>query len=255
MVTKRLLPLLWLAFGAHCAGGTLLDVPTRDGVTTAVFWEPADHPTATVLLFPGGGGGWGQVVDGRATGNNFLVRSVPDFTARGLNVAVIGRPSDSVDLNFADRISAWHLTDVRKVLEVVREKSPQPVWLVGTSRGTISAAATAIHSPDGIAGLVLTSSVLSYKKPGALPTQDLAAIRMPVLVLHHSKDACVLCPPQDVPALLRGLKNAPVKKAILVSGGGNPTGDPCAALHWHGFIGMEREAVDAIADWIQAPGN
>ena len=25
--------------------------------------------------------------------------------------------------------------------------------------------------------------------------------------------------------------------------------------HWHGFIGMEREAVDQIAGWIKAPAN
>lgn len=49
------------------------------------------------------------------------------------------------------------------------------------------------------------------------------------------------------------LKNAPVKKLIMVDGGANPVGDPCEGLHWHGYIGMEKETVDIIADWIKHP--
>jgi pimeloyl-ACP methyl ester carboxylesterase len=245
-----LLALLLAACAAH-AQGTLLKVPTRDGVVTTLFWEAAPEAKATVFLFPGGGGGFGKVEDGKATGGNFLVRSEPYFIANGFNVAIFGRPSDSQDLDYADRISDTHMADVRKVLEFVKNKADAPVWIVGTSRGTISAAATAINLQTDIAGVVLTSSVVSYKKPGAVPKQDLAAIRVPVLVLHHTKDACPHCQPFEVPAILRGLKNAPVKKEIMVSGGENPTGNVCEAMHWHGFIGMEREAVDLIAEWIK----
>lgn len=249
-----LLALLLATCAAH-AQGTLLKVPTRDGVVTTLFWEAAPEAKATVFLFPGGGGGFGKVEDGKATGGNFLVRSEPYFIANGFNVAIFGRPSDSQDLDYADRISDTHMADVRKVLEFVKNKADAPVWIVGTSRGTISAAATAINLQTDIAGVVLTSSVVSYKKPGAVPKQDLAAIRVPVLVLHHTKDACPHCQPFEVPAILRGLKNAPVKKEIMVSGGENPTGNVCEALHWHGFIGMEREAVDLIAEWIKKPVN
>jgi len=157
------------------------------------------------------------------------------------------------ELDYTDRISEAHMTDVRKVLDFIKTRSDAPVWLVGTSRGTISATAAAIHLQGEVAGLVLTSSVVSYNKPGAVPKQDLAAIKVPVLVLHHEKDACPLCRPYEVPAILRGLKNASVKKLVMVQGGENPTGDPCEAFHWHGFIGMEQEAVDIITDWIARP--
>lgn len=243
-----------LALICH-AEGTLFKVPTREGVVTTLFWEPAPDAKATVFLFPGGAGGFGKVQEGKATGQNFLVRSEPYFIANGFNVAIFGRPSDSQDLDYADRISETHMADVRKVLEVVKRKADVPVWIVGTSRGTISAAAAAINLPGEMAGVVLTSSVVSYKKPGAVPKQNLDRIKVPVLVLHHAKDACPLCQPFEVPVILRGLKNAPVKKEIMVSGGENPTGNVCEALHWHGFIGMEREAVDLIADWIKSPTN
>lgn len=243
-------------FAMNCNGeGTLFKVPTRDGVTTTLFWETVPNAKATVFLFPGGGGGFGKVEDGKAMGNNFLVRSEPYFLANGFNVAIFGRPSDSEELDYPDRISDTHMTDVRKVLEFVKTKSDAPVWVVGTSRGTISATASAINLQNNIAGLVLTSSVVNYKKVGAIPKQDLAAIRIPVLVVHHSKDECVLCRPYEVPAILRGLTNAPVKKEIMVDGGANPSGDVCAALHWHGFIGMEQEAVWIISTWISSLKN
>ena len=249
-----LIAALALSCVAAHANGELVKVPTRPDVKTTLFWEPVEGAKATVFLFPGGGGGFGKVDNGRATSNNFLVRSAPYFSANGFNVAIFGRPGDSEDLDYADRISDTHLADVRAVLAYVKTQSALPVWVVGTSRGTISAVATAINGMGGgIAGLVLTSSVVSYRKPGALPKQDLAAIKVPVLMLHHSKDACMLCKPEDVPAAFQGLRHAPVKKLIFVDGGANPSGDACAGNHWHGFIGMEKQAVDTVSRWIQNP--
>ena len=40
---------------------------------------------------------------------------------------------------------------------------------------------------------------------------------------------------------------------ILLSGGHDPTGDECEALHWHGFINHEAQASKAITDWILKP--
>ena len=251
---RKFLAVVLLVMGAVAhAEGTLFKVPTRPEVKTTLFWEPVEGAKATVFLFPGGGGGFGKVEDGKPTSNNFLVRSAPYFTANGFNVAIFGRPSDSEDLDYADRISDTHMADVRKVLDFVKTQSGAALWIVGTSRGTISAAATAIHAQGDIAGLVLTSSVVNYKKAGAVPKQDLAAIRVPVLVFHHSKDACVHCRPDEVPTAFKGFRNAPVKKLIFVDGGANPTGDVCAGQHWHGFVGLERESVNTISDWIKSP--
>ena len=156
----------------------------------------------------------------------------------------------------ADRISDWHLTDIKAVLAFVQGLSAAPLWLVGTSRGTVSVVHAATRLEDsGITGLVLSSSVVSYNKPGAVPTQNLAAIKVPVLVIHHSKDACWVCRPHEVPAILRGLDHSPVRKLVMVDGGANPSGDACGAQHWHGYVGMEAEAVNIIADWIRKPSN
>lgn len=247
---RRLACAAALALPAAAPAGEALQLPTREGVTTTLFWQPAEAARATVLLFPGGGGGFGRVENGQPQGRNFLVRSAHFFGEAGFNVAIFGRPSDSTDLDYADRIADAHLADVARVVAEVKSRSAAPLWLVGTSRGSVSATAAAIRLQGEIAGLVLSSSVVSPKKPGAVPTQDLAAIRVPVLLLHHAKDACWVCDPKEVPAILRGLVNAPARQLVMVEGGGNPTGGACEALHWHGFVGMEREAVGRITDWI-----
>lgn len=265
--------LMGLLAASGAGAGELVQVPSRPGVQTSVFWapqpqteqlpsspaplqaSPSARARATVLLFPGGAGSLGSVRGGQAQGRNFLVRSAPYFLAQGFHVAIVGRPSDVADLGYGDRLSDWHLQDVRAVLDFVQRQVEGPVWLIGTSRGTLSAAAAAAALGDRIAGLVLSSSVVSNRKSGPRLLQQLARIRVPVLVLHHRLDACAFCRPQQVPTLLAALTQAPVKQLIWAEGGANPSGDPCGALHWHGYIGMEREAVALIANWIRAPSD
>lgn len=239
------------------ADGLTFRIPTRPGVETNVYWEAQEGAKATVFLFTGGNGGYGQVVDGKPTSHNFLARSVALFLADGYNVAIFGLPSDTPALDYSDRVNPKHLADVRAALEFVRTKSPVPIWLVGTSRGTVSATYAAIGSVDdpGIAGLVLTSSVTAFKKQGAVPTQNLAALKLPVLVVHHANDACVICRPYEVDWIMKGLKNTPVKKQLMVTGGGPVSGDPCESYHYHGYTGQEKEVVDLMSAWMHNPAN
>lgn len=125
----------------------------------------------------------------------------------------------------------------------------------GILRGIREHTGTIRNKDPVVAGIVLSSNVVSYSKDGAVPKQDLAAIMVPVPVLHHATDACRVCLPHEVPAILRGLKNAPMKKLVMVDGGGEPSGDACEAYHWHGFVGMEGEAVGIIGNWIGNPEN
>lgn len=231
----------------------LLAIATRGGVSVQVYYMKRDGASATVALLPGGPGGIGAR-DGVPRSSNFLVRSREHFGAAGFNVAVVGRPSDRAELDYDFRISAEHVEDLRRITAYLKQDAGAPVWLVGTSRGTVSAAAAAIaFGADELAGIVLTASVVSGRNPGTVPNQKLDAIRIPVLVLHHERDACRVCRPSDTQWVMAGLKNAPVKKLVMVNGGADPRGDPCEALHWHGFVGMEREAVELIAAWIREP--
>src|SRR5262245_31435746 len=249
------------AFGVALALGTLgavradqlITLPTRDGVTVSYWYMPRADASATLVLLPGGAGGMG-LRDGRPQSGNFLVRSRDLFAAEHFNVAIVGRPSDVTDMDTAFRISPAHVEDLRRVVDDLRARASVPLWLVGTSRGTVSAAAAAIAiGPPNIDGVVLTSSITAFKLPGAVPTQRLGDVRVPVLVLHHEKDACPSCAPHEVKWILSGLSAAPVKKLLWASGGSGARGDPCEAFHWHGYVGMEAQAVQWIAQWLRQP--
>jgi len=117
----------------------------------------------------------------------------------------------------------------------------------------VSAAAAAIALGDHIAGVVLTSSITQAKGPYAVEDLDLKRIKVPVLVMHHKRDQCNATLPSDVGLIMNGLKNAPVKKLLMVDGGSGPRGDPCEPWHWHGYVGMEQEAVDDIVAFVKNP--
>jgi hypothetical protein len=247
--------LMFLVFVSSLHAGEAFKIPTRSGVTTEVFWHETPDARATVLIFPGGDGGFGEVHAGMPTSRNFLVRTAPYWIAeRGVNYAVFGLPSDSNALDYADRIARPHLADVREVLLWLQTKTRTPIWLVGTSRGTVSATAALIQWKDlGIAGAVMSSSITASRSTGSLPSQDLAQIKVPVLLVHHENDRCDVSRPGEVPLIMKGLANAPVKKFMMISGGSGATGNPCRALHHHGYAGVEQSTAQAILAWIREP--
>lgn len=258
----RALLLLWLVFGlAHAEVaplGRVERVATRPGVEVPIYALWREDAVATVVLFSGGGGGYGKIgADGWPTSGNFLIRTGRLWARHPFNIVMVGRPSDGIDLSWGPvRVGAAHAADNAELLRAIRRQSPRPLWLIGTSMGTLSATAATLADRDGlVAGLVLTASIVAYKIPGAVPTQDLAAVRVPTLIVHHAEDACWACPAHEVEHLPGKLPNAPVKKLLMLNGGGATRGDPCEPFHHHGFVGIEIDTVNRIADWIRAPAD
>lgn len=245
-----------LALGlAATAADRLLTLASRPGVTIGYWMMERPGAKATLLLIPGGGGGIG-LHDGVPLSQNFLVRSRDYFANAGYNVALLGKPTDRPELDAQYRAGDDHVTDIRAVVAKLSADYGKPVWLVGTSLGTISAAAAAAGmDASKLAGIVLTSSV-TRTNPATMfsvPMLPLSEIRVPVLVMHNKRDQCAVCEPGWASRIERGMTNAPVKKLMLVEGGGGATGPACEALHYHGYIGMEAEAVKDITDWIANP--
>jgi pimeloyl-ACP methyl ester carboxylesterase len=239
----------WAACAA--AADRLVFMDTRPGVRVGYWLMERPGATATLMLLPGGDGGIGAVKGAPPRSKNFLVRSRDLFAAEGFNVAVIGRPSDHDDMTLDFRASPEHVEDLRVIATRLRAELGPPVWLVGTSRGTVSAAAAAARlDPSLVAGIVLTSSITGRGMGPSVTSLPLADIRVPVLVMHHQRDACRLCDPRDAHLITEALVNAPAKKLLLVDGGGWPSGPVCEPMHYHGYVGMEGEAVKAIAQFI-----
>jgi hypothetical protein len=142
----------------------------------------------------------------------------------------------------------------------VRTQTKAPIWLVGTSQGTNAAVGGASRLTKGeIAGVVLTSSLTRQGgKPDLKETvfaADLAAIKVPVLILSHSGDRCAITPPVDAANIKAALKSSPKVEVATVSGGLPPISDPCEAKSEHGFYGIEDSVVAQIAGWIKSNGK
>jgi dienelactone hydrolase len=235
----------------------VVDIPTRPGVTQRMVVLAPETPKAAVVLFAGGHGGL-QVT---SAGNfkwgvgNFLVRTRQLFASRGLMVVVVDAPSDRQNPPYLSgfRQEAEHVADIRAVIAWLRQQTNVPVWLVGTSRGTQSAAfiATQLAPADGGPdGIVLSSTILTDKPKGrSVPEMALDRIQVPTLVVHHKEDGCQHCKYADLPRLMDKLTAVP-RKELLAFEGGKSQGDPCEARAYHGFNGIETEVVEAIADWI-----
>lgn len=237
---------------ATCFAAEFVRLPTRPNITVALAISKADEALATLVILPGGAGGFGKIVNGEADGRNFLVRSALYFRAAKFNLVIMGKPSDIEDLDYKERVSEAHLTDIETVVDYAQKELKQPVWLIGTSRGTVSATAAAIaFGNQKLAGIVLTSSIVASKKIGAVPFQALDQIRIPVLVVHHENDACQFCAPSLVPSIVERLKSSPRKHLIWMRGGSEPNGDACEAYHYHGFVGIEAQTVEHINNWIR----
>jgi hypothetical protein len=239
----------------------VVNLDTRPGVTVRyVAMTPflgGGMPAALVLL----AGGNGRLAISNAGGigtslsQNFLIRSREFFLQSGAAVVVaVDAPSDRPNgMNGIFRLSPEHAQDLAAVMQDVRTRYGFPVWLVGTSTGTMSVANSgSFAGPVRPTGVVFTSTQTRRTKACGRTVFDdtLAAIPMPALVVSHSEDACACSPAPDADAILSALTASWKKDKKIFSGGLAPASGPCDARAPHGYYGIERSVTDFIMRWI-----
>ena len=151
----------------------IVTLTTRPGVTQSYFLANVpDSPRAIALLFPGSGGFIGLRREAgliKHDSENFLVRSRDEFVKRGIVAAIIEAASDSqnaVGMSNETRLSDEHAADIGAVIGDLARRFPGiPSYLIGTSRGTVSAAAVGARNFPTISGVVLTATVLRKNQP------------------------------------------------------------------------------------------
>jgi hypothetical protein len=258
---------------APAAGcGELVTVKTHGGTTTLYTLmrpQPARPEGARValVLLPGGGGHLDFDDRGcpRALKGNSLVRMRSLFQGAGFVTALVDAPSDhsGEDGLGGFRIATEHAEDLGKVIADVRARTSASVWLVGTSRGAISAvnAASRLSGAATPDGLVLTSAVTSGYSGGrkewvAQTVFDLPleSIGVPVLVIGHTEDKCVRSPPRFMGNITERTSGAR-EQVVTVTGGLGESGgsslEACRGRSPHGYLGQEAEVAAGIARFIQ----
>lgn len=241
---------VWLTAPGGARAARTVELESRPGVRlNYVFMrdDGVEYP-AVVVLFPGQGGDIGikpEAVISKP--NNFLVRSRRLFVDDGIAVAVVDSPADMKGMTNLFRKSRQHLADISAIIDDLHRRLPKAkMYLVGTSQGTVSAAYAGSQLGPKLGGVVLTSSVLGDggRFGAGLNGFDFSSIRVPLLFVHHENDGCGQSPYYKAAGLA---KRFPL---ITVHGGDSPKSDACEALSAHGYLGKEKETVDAIAAWI-----
>jgi pimeloyl-ACP methyl ester carboxylesterase len=250
---RRFLLAVLLLGPATLGAQELVTLPTRPGVTLPFFIANMGkvQPRAVALMLSGGGGNIRLRMEGgqiRFGQQNFLPRSRREFIAEGILPVILDNPSDQqsgAGMSDEFRAGAEHTADLRAVIAEVKRRSPGlPVFLVTTSRSTISAAYQARSLGDELAGVVLTSSLFQEKRAPVLSQFDFSTIRIPVLFVHHREDSCASTPYPDAARL------GDRYPLVSVKGGKTPETGPCDPLSPHGYFGKEADVVAAIAAWM-----
>jgi pimeloyl-ACP methyl ester carboxylesterase len=216
-----------------------------------VLYAGPARPPAILLMFAGGDGtvsfSGGQIVH---MNGNFLMRTEQLWLAQGFGFATIGSSSSLL----GQRHTPAYAAIIAAAVDYARSRGGNaPVWLVGTSMGSIAAANGAAHLPGRVAGVVLTSSVAAQNRASGETVfdSDLGAIAIPALVVSNKGDTCPVAGPGFAPNILAALARAPKKEVIYVESN-QLQSDPCEAMSPHGYLGIEGDVVQRISTWIRA---
>ena len=252
--------------------GEVVTVQTHDRSTaryTLARPGPGQAPGGPIalVLLPGGSGYVDLDTNGcaQALKGNSLVRSIPLFRAAGFFTALVDAPSDhqGQDGLGGFRVDKQHAEDLGKVIADLRSRTQASVWIVGTSRGAISAvnAAALLSGSSAPDGVVLTSALMSGQAgmrkawvAHSVFDLPLESIRVPVLVVGHATDTCIRSPAQRM-GEITARSNGAREQVVTVTGG--PGGSrasgiaACQGRSPHGFIDQETEVAEGMARFIR----
>jgi pimeloyl-ACP methyl ester carboxylesterase len=235
----------------------IITVPTRPRVTeTVVAVRPPTRPTATVVVLVGGLGKLDLTPRGLPKdASGPLAKRREQLAAQGFVVAFVDAPSDRLGEGLIGfRTSSEHTADIGAVIARLRHDDPAPLWLVGSSMGTVSAASVAARlGREGPDGLVLISSVTKGHPAmrESLVDVPLETITVPTLVIHHRQDPCEITPYAEASALPGRLRKARRVELATVEGGPPARGLPCGPESPHAFFGVEDALIGRLVSWIK----
>ncbi|HEY0220249.1 MAG TPA: alpha/beta hydrolase [Afipia sp.] len=239
--------------GAQAGPERVFSLPLRDGSLQRVLFAAPAKPQGVIVMLPGGAGDVGLARDGDIRhGNNFVVRTRALWNRRGYAVLV---PDTIDDANLRGvRSSPDYARVIGELVAFAQEQKSGPIFLLGTSQGSIAAMNGAAHAQPGtIAGVVLTESVSVMGGSGeTVFTAHPERVQVPALIVANSDDRCDVAPPQAAPQIAAAMTASRDVRVLTVSGGVSRSKKDCGSLTPHGYFGIEDQVVEAIAEWMSA---
>lgn len=251
-----------LAGSPLVAGEFVVEIASRGQNARALLLTPEKAPVGSVILLAGGHGNLNLRADGRIRwgADNHLVRSRALYAAAGFNTLV---PDIAPDLKLPDggvvdgyRADSKNATDIGAAVAYMRTLR-SPVVLIGTSRGSISAAnaAARLTGPARPDAVVVSSAFLGANprdfSVAKMAGNDPRRLNLPLLVIEHRADGCGPTGPTAVEPFRAWYEAGGRRLDILwLEGGDPPRGDPCEARGAHGFPGLDDRVVADTAAWI-----
>jgi pimeloyl-ACP methyl ester carboxylesterase len=241
---------------AH-AGEELLEISARENSSFKVILteDKAVRPRAIALLLPGGQGDFrfeaSQSGIRMIKGERLPNRLRPLLLERGIASYLVDSPSDMPLMPDSFRSSPQHMPDLRALLDAASKRFPNvPVFVVGHSNGTMSAAPFAGAVTSRIAGTALIAPrLIAHPALGPALTQfDWSKLDHALLLIHHRKDACFATLYRASAELAQ--RDNRFELLSLDKEGMAPNPD-CNFTGAHNIVGQEQEVADGLAAWMK----
>ena len=126
---------------------SLVNVPTRTGVTQQFLLVTPEAPVANLVVVRG----FGTYPDAIHNGGAEPL-FVTLLAESGIAVALVDAPSDHLSdfiIPAGFRQSTEHAADILEVIRYMQKRADVPIWLSSASNGTISVVSLAILLPAG----------------------------------------------------------------------------------------------------------
>lgn len=180
---------------------------------------------------------------------NFLARARRHLNDDSVMTVLVDCPTDEWDgCDATYRRSAQYAEDITALISaLLKELGPKPVYVVGTSFGTVSSANLARRLGSSLAGAVHTATFAGTSQhafESGMSGFDWEQATVPQVFVHHIGDPCPVTPYREIKSSIGGLP------LMSVRGASDTSGPACQAFSEHGFRGREEAVMRAIAAWI-----
>ncbi len=217
---------------------------TRGGKHVAVKWigDSKDENGPLIIAINGGHGKW-SLQDSHITPSRVgvILAGMKNYRVLSLDM-----PDDEYMKGEAGgkgsevyRLSRYQIDDIKSVLSAVN-KNNSPVYILTTSKSTITGINAAGSDIPNLKGVILTavSADLSKLAPFA---------KVKTLWIHHKNDKCFNVGIDAIKKVSLAAKNSVF---VEVANEANVSGAECSMTNYHGFVGRDMDIAKTIDLWI-----